>query len=433
MMQGETELGVKFSVNLKHCINDTVKQIRQYRCRNVLMGTARKRRHKFSNVLKKPFCCRRKRSIIKLPTRFLLGGTINDPLNLQGLQKESERQSDSHSFEVNSPLLTPKHLHRIGFPKIADASDPLNLKSVFTAERRSVSDDCIISMQKRKNVAGQNHCRVLSALPFDKSKDISGPCLDFSADSQETSLACDINSTLSERNQPCVEVPDCSLNDHNCDDRQVEAAFEISSNSITDESAPLEIEAIVCTDSSQFTGHEKIVSPAVPQSTRHRARKRRQRNAHGGTEPVSTASSSTKSFCKKNREKFQCGNYVAYYGYRNIDMVNDPRLQLLSKELFEGKDVLDIGCNAGIVTIAVASTCFPKMILGIDVDQRLIGLAKRNVRRYLDKDSYPSCLKNAFGPIAANLLPSAECSVFPHNILFQVVKFFRFYLVMYYM
>ena len=44
------------------------------------------------------------------------------------------------------------------------------------------------------------------------------------------------------------------------------------------------------------------------------------------------------------------GNYDKYYGYRNSGAFeDDPRLGLLKKEWFEGRDCLDIGCNTGQV------------------------------------------------------------------------------------
>jgi len=388
-----------------------------------LRGTATKRRHKLSEALKKPFWLTRRRSKIKLPTRFLLGGTISDPLNLQGLQKESDRQSSVHSFETNSQVSLSKRSRRIGFPNIADASDPLNLKNISGEERES-SEDCMTSMEIRKNTDSKNHCQVLHTLPHHKTEDRSKQrllCLNSSAEVKEK-MSPRNNSATS-----CNRSPHC-INNCNIDEVPVVATCKIASN-ISDHfsSDCSDVEALASTHSSKSTSREKIVSPVVPQFSHYRARKRQRRSAHADKETVPFASRSHKS-CKKSKEKFPCGNYVGYYGYRNVDRVEDPRLKLLPKELFEGKDVLDIGCNAGIVTIAVASTYLPKSILGIDVDQRLIGLAKRNVRRYMDENSYPLCLKTAFGPIATSLMPSSECSAFPHNILFQVVKFLHFML-----
>ncbi|KAF3537799.1 hypothetical protein F2Q69_00019893 [Brassica cretica] len=57
---------------------------------------------------------------------------------------------------------------------------------------------------------------------------------------------------------------------------------------------------------------------------------------------------------KKNQESFPFGNYKNYYGYRiSNDMDEDPRLKVLKKEWFQGKDCLDIGCNSGVMTIHI--------------------------------------------------------------------------------
>ena len=332
--------------------------------------------------------------------------------------------------------MTLKHSHRIGFPDITDVSDPLNLKSVSVEEPELLSDDSITTMEKRKNADSKN-CQeeqletdnMLHMLPFGENKDIlKQECqsMGTSANMTEKLCLCNNSFTVNDSNHRCILVSECSTNHCKTDVVPVEAACKITTD-VSNEHTPSVFsrdEAAACTHSNKISSHEKTVSPVISQYSHHRARKRKLRSACKETFP--SATSSHRSSCKKNKEKFPCGNYVAYYGYRNVNRVEDLRLQLLSKELFEGKDVLDIGCNAGIVTIAVAYTYVPRQILGIDVDQRLISLAKRNVRRYLDEHSYPSCLKTTFGPIAASLLPSAECCAFPHNILFQVVKFLIF-------
>ena len=37
------------------------------------------------------------------------------------------------------------------------------------------------------------------------------------------------------------------------------------------------------------------------------------------------------------------------------DMEEDPRLKVMKKEWFEGKDCLDIGCNNGSITIQIGT------------------------------------------------------------------------------
>lgn len=78
------------------------------------------------------------------------------------------------------------------------------------------------------------------------------------------------------------------------------------------------------------------------------------------------------------------GNYDRYYSYRYDERWQDPRLKLLSKEYFLNKDVLDIGCNDGSFTIMLAIKFFPKKIVGLDIDYKLINKAIHNVK-YFEK------------------------------------------------
>ncbi|GMP59776.1 hypothetical protein CsSME_00022920 [Camellia sinensis var. sinensis] len=59
---------------------------------------------------------------------------------------------------------------------------------------------------------------------------------------------------------------------------------------------------------------------------------------------------------RKRKEVAIFGNYRNYYGYRvGQDLEEDPRLKVLKKEWFEGKDCLDIGCNNGTITITIGT------------------------------------------------------------------------------
>ncbi|XP_077228624.1 S-adenosyl-L-methionine-dependent methyltransferases superfamily protein isoform X2 [Tasmannia lanceolata] len=69
------------------------------------------------------------------------------------------------------------------------------------------------------------------------------------------------------------------------------------------------------------------------------------------------------------------GNYKSYYNYRiGHDLKEDPRLAVLKKEWFEGKDCFDIGCNQ-------AKKFLCQSILGVDIDAGLIENAYWNLRR----------------------------------------------------
>ncbi|KAM3281723.1 putative RNA methyltransferase [Capsicum chacoense] len=85
---------------------------------------------------------------------------------------------------------------------------------------------------------------------------------------------------------------------------------------------------------------------------------------------------------KKRKEVAVFGNYRNYYGYRiGQDMEEDPRLKAMKKEWFEGKDCLDIGCNSGVITIAIAQKFNCRSILGVDIDEARIQDAYWTLRK----------------------------------------------------
>lgn len=83
----------------------------------------------------------------------------------------------------------------------------------------------------------------------------------------------------------------------------------------------------------------------------------------------------------KAKNKFIYGNYSRYYGYRCEKNVEDLRLDALSQynDLFYKKEVLDVGCNDGSLTIALAKRLPINFISGMDIDANLIGRARRSV------------------------------------------------------
>ena len=75
--------------------------------------------------------------------------------------------------------------------------------------------------------------------------------------------------------------------------------------------------------------------------------------------------------------KFVYGNYDGYYGYRHADAATtEPRLRALRPEWFRGRRCVDIGCNSGLITAAIAETFGPRQIVGLDIDERLVARAR---------------------------------------------------------
>lgn len=84
---------------------------------------------------------------------------------------------------------------------------------------------------------------------------------------------------------------------------------------------------------------------------------------------------------KKNVAKYIYGNYNRYYGYRCGKKSEDIRLDAFKNhsEHFDSKEILDIGCNDGSVSIAIAKRFPITFITGFDIDPNLISMARKHI------------------------------------------------------
>ncbi|KAL7027745.1 hypothetical protein ACKWTF_005563 [Chironomus riparius] len=87
----------------------------------------------------------------------------------------------------------------------------------------------------------------------------------------------------------------------------------------------------------------------------------------------------------KIKNDFKYGNYRNYY-FKRLGAGNDQpdlRIELMKQypECFKDKQVLDIGCNSGLITINFTKSLLPKTVLGIDIDGNLIDAARKNLLR----------------------------------------------------
>lgn len=83
--------------------------------------------------------------------------------------------------------------------------------------------------------------------------------------------------------------------------------------------------------------------------------------------------------------KYQFGNFSSEYcDLKTLFTFSDVRLTVFLRHayLFKDKDILDIGCNAGHMTISVARKLHPKSIVGIDIDKNLISRARKNLTHF---------------------------------------------------
>ncbi|XP_064296442.1 7SK snRNA methylphosphate capping enzyme-like, partial [Phalacrocorax carbo] len=184
---------------------------------------------------------------------------------------------------------------------------------------------------------------------------------------------------------------------------------------------------------------------ACPAAGRHRKRRRTCSKSEGTRPPPEKPKPPGKTPQQRQRRqvrKFQYGNYCKYYGYRNPDC-EDGRLRTMRPEWFAGKEVLDVGCNVGHLTLSIAKRWRPARVVGLDIDGGLIRSARQNIRHYLSEEiqaeaagagggngggggrkGFPAALLASRGPIAAPRLPpdGPGAADFPHNVVFVTVS-----------
>ncbi|CDZ98454.1 Predicted methyltransferase [Phaffia rhodozyma] len=129
------------------------------------------------------------------------------------------------------------------------------------------------------------------------------------------------------------------------------------------------------------------------------------------------------------------GNYSNYYTKRQASLiVGDRRVDLLPLEWIQSKKVLDIGCNAGFVSVEIAQRMSPESVLGVDIDPSLIKRCETHLA-YVHSlqapsvdENYPTVPQPNYFPIALpkihGFIPLSESrpssrTGFPRNISFR--------------
>lgn len=393
---------------------------------------------------------------IVLPTKFLLGGNINDPLNLNSLSDESVNKALNENTPKSSPLAVPyhrQHVHVIIPPNIEDplglnsGEDPALLSPKSMGKKKKRNKHKRKSQGERPEAADVSE--VTNASSLSESKDFTTPVhIEIFSDSELPSSTTTITPGENTTSTPVppsqlkldtsggsgpASYPPEKVVDHivspvipqltSPKSRRRKRTSTTSSDGKPDGPTPARL--------SLWEDGEK--GPKPDKTSPHRPKFKRQHSHSSSQSQPTTPTFRPKpknQGGKRNRDRvFIYGNYNQYYGYRNPDgSEKDNRLKNLKQEWFNGKDVLDIGCNAGHVTLEIARNFNPRKITGIDIDSSLIGAAKKNIRHYLTSQvarrrKYPSSLVASFGPIAAPpVKTSEENTEFPNNVSFVTVS-----------
>ncbi|XP_044268058.1 7SK snRNA methylphosphate capping enzyme bin3-like isoform X1 [Tribolium madens] len=285
------------------------------------------------------------------PTKFLLGGNINDPLNLNSLQDEDINRAMNAITPKSSPIPTPpRRKGQIEVIIPPNINDPLNLIGC--------ADDAEYEQQLCSPVKKGRKKRLKKRRTVSASEgDLEARTPETSTDSAKIPVEVVVEKDLSLELSPKKEKSKRKVEEHGG------------------------------TQAKKFKySMDKIVSPVVPQPgtwlkrSNHKKRPREKRDT----------SEAMPQFKEKDRQ-YQYGNYNRYYGYRNPHSEVDNRLRLFHQHryLFEGKDILDIGCNVGHVTLSVARDFGAKSVTGIDIDPKLVSIARKNVKYYVKNSDSP--------------------------------------------
>ncbi|KAG9269416.1 7SK snRNA methylphosphate capping enzyme-like [Astyanax mexicanus] len=371
-----------------------------------------KRRYSMSAGFKHPgFSKRRRRANSDcepvLPTNFLLGGNIFDPLNLNSLLDEEVNKALNAETPKSSPLpAKSREPVEILIPK--DITDPLNL----SGKGGDAHGGVLVSPMKigggRRRHRNRHHGSVqLEASDLERSKGDEAIRALFPVSRIGDGQVGDVPEVAKEGTtlldlEPVEESPrPYELNTSiNCRDEVVPPILPRRRSNTSTSSAP-------AAGTSNFT------------SSAHPSKNRKRRRTTSRSERLSITPTPTSKQCcaekgqsqtsfhtpivsgaiglhrpgprqalqnrRKPQRKFQYGTYSHYYGYQTPAPSRDPRLAALRPEWFRGKKVLDIGCNVGHLTLAIAKHWSPAHILGLDIDGRLVHAARQNLRHFLSE------------------------------------------------
>ncbi|KAJ8255038.1 hypothetical protein GJAV_G00200260 [Gymnothorax javanicus] len=406
-----------------------------------------KRRYSVNVGFKHPgFSKRRRRANSEsdpvLPTDFLLGGNIFDPLNLNSLLDEEVNRALNAETPKSSPLpAKSRDPVEILIPK--DITDPLNLNSTEGDSSILVSP---FKSGGRKRHRNRHHGGGgMAAAQLDLSlseRGKSGEGCVAAAGKVSTSVNASRGAAASVVPEAPKEgavlhltpVPESprpyELNTSiNCRDEVVHPILPRSQSQVaTSSTLPSQAQG------SASSGPLSSSTTQQPSSFRHRKRRRTSSKSDSSITPTPTAKKGSvergrgpgpgkrpQSFHtpvggggagsllssgwpghqlprhRRKQQKFQYGNYSKYYGYRNLGLREDPRLRVLKPEWFRGKAVLDLGCNTGHMTLAIATKWRPAHILGLDIDGGLVHAARQNIRHYVSELQAQDARRAALG------------------------------------
>lgn len=311
------------------------------------------------------------------PTKFLLGGNICDPLNLNSMQDEEINRAMNAVTPKSSPLPTPKH--RKGAIEVIippNICDPLNLSNCNDDEE--YEKQLISPTKKGSKRRNRKRKRASSGSGKDDTiQEVNEP----KNKEKESEVPAEVATVGIEEKVEIVLAPAPAPLSSPPRNPPVEIKSETTSPLKDKNKLRLKgLEDLKDKRLRKMDIKDKIVSPVIPQPGAWKPRPQ-----HRASQDKKKKAQKMPNFRAKDAQ-YQYGNYNRYYGYRNAQNEVDGRLNVFArrKEMFCGKDVLDIGCNIGHITLSIARDFAARSVTGIDIDRKLINIARKNVKHYVN-------------------------------------------------
>ncbi|KAK3919659.1 7SK snRNA methylphosphate capping enzyme [Frankliniella fusca] len=346
------------------------------------------------------------------PTKFLLGGNICDPLNLGSLQDEEINRAMNAVTPKSSPIPTPKH--RKGEVEVIippNINDPLNLNSCEDEEEymAQLANSGGSPVKKAHRNKSKRKKKRLSAISNSSKGEENADCQTTLERSGNLSMTSDSGETGPDNVSPVKERAPAATLPVNPGENAAQGGGD-STEAAAPEPAKTHESPMKRPNRRSEEGtkerrprkvdlKDKIVSPVVWQPGQkhvHGHHHGHGHHAHARNQKFrEKRNSSEPKIEPKFRAKdvtFQYGNFNRYYGYRNPSSEPDLRLRCFAEypELFRDRDVLDIGCNVGHITLSIGRDFRARSVVGIDIDRKLIEIARKNVRHYVNYEQSPA-------------------------------------------
>ncbi|KAG7207350.1 hypothetical protein KM043_009014 [Ampulex compressa] len=372
-----------------------------------------------------PYKRRKKEGVIIPPTKFLLGGNICDPLNLNSMQDEEVNRAMNAVTPKSSPLPTPKHKKEVIEVIIPpNICDPLNLSNCNDNDEYEKQ---LISPTKKGSKRRNRK----------KKRASSGSGKDDMLESVEIKTKeSDMTELLKLTDQSLPEKMETEHHNTPSSSPPQVQAKEPKPESPQKDKNKLRLKGLEEPKDKRLRKidiKDKIVSPVIPQPGAWKPRPQHRPSQD------KKKKQSMPNFREKDA-RYQYGNYNRYYGYRNPHHELDTRLTVFAqrKELFMGKDILDIGCNIGHITLSVARDLAARSVTGIDIDRTLINIARKNIKHYVncvqsplsnedsttdrhdaDTNFFPMSMPINYGPVdIPGFTKTKSHKGFPYNVTF---------------